>query len=87
MEFSTFTGQGQRLSGKSQSVGYGYDRLTRHESLNGEVQKDQEVPAALYLPPGRLYFGYPIVPLKKETKGEDEKTFVGEGQVLRKKKK
>jgi ubiquitin fusion degradation protein 1 len=61
--------------------------LTRHDNLDGEKQRDQEVPAALHLPPGRLYFGYPVVPLKKPGDDQEEKRFVGEGQILRKKKK
>jgi ubiquitin fusion degradation protein 1 len=45
-------------------------------------------PQPLRLPPGKLFFGYEIKPVKKEGEAEDEgpKNFGGEGQTLRKKK-
>lgn len=46
-------------------------------------------PQPLRLPPGKLFFGYEIKPLKSkedETKKDDSKHFEGGGQTLRKKK-
>jgi ubiquitin fusion degradation protein 1 len=61
--------------------------LTRHASVEGELEKENHgPPPALHLPPGRLFFGYTVVPLKAD-QPKDEVRFVGEGQTLRKKKK
>ncbi|KAF1957508.1 UFD1-domain-containing protein [Byssothecium circinans] len=45
-------------------------------------------PQPLRLPPGKLFFGYEIKPVKKEDDTQDEgsKNFEGQGQTLRKKK-
>ena len=53
--------------------------------------KPRNGPQPLRLPPGKLFFGYEIKPLKrKDDQAEDEqqekKHFAGEGQTLRKKK-
>ncbi|KAJ3143828.1 hypothetical protein HK101_003036 [Irineochytrium annulatum] len=52
-----------------------------------ETGNGGKVPAALHLPPGKLFFGYPVVPLKKagEEGGEEarEPQFGGEGKTLR----
>lgn len=54
--------------------------------------KHRNGPQPLRLPPGKLFFGYEIKPLRnKEAQKEDEmqqkRHFAGEGQTLRKKKK
>lgn len=46
-------------------------------------------PQPLRLPPGKLFFGYAIKPLKSKTEGEESEKvvrFQGQGQTLRKKK-
>lgn len=44
------------------------------------------VPPALVLPPGKLYFGYPVIPVNADVKLEPE-SFSGPSQKLRKTKK
>ncbi len=48
-------------------------------------EKENGAPPVLKLPPGRLYFGYPVVAKKKPE--ERESRFTGQGQTLRNKKK
>ncbi len=50
--FTPFVGSGTTLNGTKP------DHLERPEQVS-------KVPAALHLPPGRLFFGYPVIPLKK----------------------
>ncbi|KAI8909768.1 ubiquitin fusion degradation protein UFD1-containing protein [Gorgonomyces haynaldii] len=78
-DFSAFVGSGQRLNGKEGSTAYGAQSTTNQE-------QESDIPAVLNLPPGRLYFGYPVVPLPKEESKEPEK-FSGSGVSLRQSKK
>ena len=55
--------------------------INRHENLENEFQS--QVPDILNLPPGRLYFGYPVVPLVKNDEKKEE-VFKGTGNTLRK---
>lgn len=49
---------------------------------------DTNVPCALVLPIGKLYFGYPVVPLRNDGGDASNPTyFSGEGNTLRKKNK
>jgi ubiquitin fusion degradation protein 1 len=75
-----FSGSGNRLSGKTQGVA-AYGATVMEDSVQG-------VPAVLQLPPGRLYFGYPVVPLKKAADAEEGKgeKWAGKGSSLRKAK-
>ncbi|KAJ3096864.1 ubiquitin fusion degradation protein [Physocladia obscura] len=92
--FSAFHGSGQRLNGKARNDDEKGDDenvkfLTPTPAANSVDSKLKAVPAALYLPHGKLFFGYPIVPLKKldeESAVEPEK-FTGTGQTLRASKK
>ena len=54
-----------------------------HPEVKGDKSKESEIPPALVLPLGRLYFGYPIIPLKKEGEPEVVPSFQGAGQSLR----
>ncbi|KAJ3320524.1 ubiquitin fusion degradation protein [Boothiomyces sp. JEL0866] len=76
--FKSFNGQGQRLNNKTGDSLY--------NTSTGETSKENNVPNALILPEGKLYFGYRIVPLSTEGDAEPER-FSGTGQSLRQKKK
>jgi hypothetical protein len=61
--------------------------LTRHPDIMNETAIDTTIPPVLVLPPGKLYFGYPVVPLQKDIESkEPSSTFTGIGQTLRKKR-
>ncbi|SCU95402.1 LAMI_0F02322g1_1 [Lachancea mirantina] len=80
---SAFTGQGQKLTGKSVSIESPQDLKNSSINLEGE-------PTPLNLPDGQLFFGFPIVPPKKEdeTQQEDDKPhFRSHGKTLRQKSK
>lgn len=81
---SSFVGQGQKLSGRSNKKDAEEDDLKKIKiSLNDE-------PVRLDLPEGQLFFGFPIILPKDtgETEGsEAENAFIGEGQSLRKSNK
>lgn len=83
-EKSQFTGEGQKLSGKSTSKGDGAVDFSKIKvSLEGE-------PARLDLPEGELFFGFPIVLPKSADDAEatsSENQFKGEGQSLRRSNK
>ena len=56
-----------------------------------KTSKRRNGPQPLRLPPGKLFFGYEIKPLKdkeaqKDAEQDEKKHFAGEGQTLRKKK-
>lgn len=82
--FSAFAGSGKSLSGKAKpltaassntSLGSGSgsgSAAVGAAIAAGQQQEQPGVPAALHLPPGRLYFGYPHVPSRKD-KEEAEK--------------
>ncbi|KAJ3337409.1 ubiquitin fusion degradation protein [Gonapodya sp. JEL0774] len=95
-QFHSFGGSGNKLNGKPSVPG----SVASAESLQVPVPASAakpKAPAALRLPPGKLYFGYPIVPPKKQsdtnvpsnTSNPSEPTttaFTGSGQSLRAKK-
>ncbi|KAJ3147468.1 ubiquitin fusion degradation protein [Geranomyces variabilis] len=78
--FKPFAGSGQRLNGKS-----------RDDAENAKSLSDNSnIPAALRLPPGKLFFGYPVVPVKKAGENGDAESsdtpthlFTGAGQTLK----
>ncbi|KAJ3174417.1 ubiquitin fusion degradation protein [Geranomyces variabilis] len=78
--FKPFAGSGQRLNGKS-----------RGDAENAKSLSDNSnIPAALRLPPGKLFFGYPVVPVKKTGENGDTESsdtpkhlFTGAGQTLK----
>ncbi|KAJ3415981.1 ubiquitin fusion degradation protein [Chytridiales sp. JEL 0842] len=81
--FSAFRGSGQRLNGKAKPT------AASSEPTPMETSSDEKkIPAVLQLPPGKLYFGYPLVPVKKGDGAEKDKdanqvVFTGTGQTLR----
>lgn len=79
---SQFQGSGQNLSGKKISKKEKVDMKDIKIDLDGE-------PVPLDLPEGQLFFGFPIVPPKKDDLEETDNTdsvqhFQGQGQSLRK---
>ncbi|TPX57837.1 hypothetical protein PhCBS80983_g03525 [Powellomyces hirtus] len=60
--FKPFAGSGQKLSGKKHGAPDGTASLA--DTTN--------VPAALRLPPGKLFFGYPVVPVKGKGHSDTE---------------
>ncbi|KAJ3045969.1 ubiquitin fusion degradation protein [Rhizophlyctis rosea] len=87
-KFSAFKGSGQKLKGGD---------VSSSNSTNAARTTDatSAIPEALRLPPGKLYLGYPFVPLKKKDVdgpaggdgGAESTAFTGAGQSLRTKKK
>lgn len=80
---SSFTGKGQKLSGKSSKKTSEPEDLSKIKiSLDGE-------PLKLDLPEGQLFLGFPIVVPRDSEKEEDTQadTFQGQGQSLRKSSK
>ncbi|ORY45691.1 UFD1-domain-containing protein [Rhizoclosmatium globosum] len=78
--FSAFHGAGQRLNGKANA------KLPTIPATSDS----KAPPAALHLPHGKLFFGYPIIPLKKpgdEAAEPEIPKFTGAGQTLRAAKK
>ncbi|KAH6563121.1 hypothetical protein BASA61_006836 [Batrachochytrium salamandrivorans] len=86
-EFRAFVGSGVRLNGKAQSL----SGSVNDDAMSNTPESDNAVvPAALHLPPGKLYFGYPVKPINpkcedgKTTSGtNDGPKFSGSGQTLR----
>lgn len=101
---SNFSGGGQRLVAKKGSKGTATPASTPGTSTPVTQQgisvptgslprtiKNRNGPQPLRLPPGKLFFGYEIKPLKNkdaqaEADAEQKQHFKGEGQSLRKKK-
>ncbi|KAI8807578.1 ubiquitin fusion degradation protein 1 [Cladochytrium replicatum] len=84
--FTPFKGSGSKLSGKpAEKVASSDTPSSQTSSSSGSLAN--QTPAALVLPPGKLFFGYPVIPLKKNQAGanggEEKKAFVGAGQTLR----
>ncbi len=69
--FEPFSGSGQNLKGSSDTDD---TKLARNAS--------KIVPAALHLPPGRLFFGYPIVPVRKQSETVATDGFPGVGHRI-----
>ncbi|KAJ3010255.1 UNVERIFIED_CONTAM: ubiquitin fusion degradation protein [Siphonaria sp. JEL0065] len=85
--FSAFHGAGQRLNGKANALNIKEDE--KLPTVSG-VSETKAPPAALHLPHGKLFFGYPVIPLKKPgTEGVEPEVpkFTGAGQTLRAAKK
>lgn len=80
---SHFSGEGQRLSGKSAKKGSEPEDLS-----NMKISLETE-PLRLDLPEGQLFFGFPIILPKEGEKEEDsdDVRFQGQGQSLRKSSK
>ncbi|CAG8464694.1 15596_t:CDS:10 [Acaulospora morrowiae] len=78
-----FQGAGNKLNGKSVKSSSANASNPNSDKQDPDATKD--VPAPLNLPFGKLFFGYKVVPLGEKKKGveSDNKTFSGEGQVLR----
>ncbi|KAL5038899.1 ubiquitin fusion degradation protein [Batrachochytrium dendrobatidis] len=81
--FCAFFGGGLRLNGKENSV-------SNESVTTATALKDQALaPAALRLPPGKLFFGYPVIPVKSKDSedskdgAKDKVKFTGAGQTLR----
>ncbi|KAJ3096311.1 ubiquitin fusion degradation protein [Phlyctochytrium planicorne] len=72
--FSAFNGSGQKLNGKAPAS---------QQGTNDTQSAKSKVPAALNLPPGKLFFGYPVIPLNEPEKQGEAQTFSGSGQTLR----
>ncbi|KAI8615447.1 hypothetical protein BC830DRAFT_1168616 [Chytriomyces sp. MP71] len=84
--FAAFGGSGNRLSGKANALNIKEESGATPKSAFNE----KPIPAALHLPHGKLFFGYPIVPLKKpgsESEQPEASKFTGPGQTLRASKK
>ena len=91
---SNFLTAGHRLSSKKGSKAPTPKASTpvagTSTNIPATVLRKTNGPQPLRLPPGKLFFGYEIKPVKKkdgDAAGEDDgKKFHGEGQTLRKKK-
>lgn len=101
---SNFSGGGQRLVAKKGGRTSGTPAVasgtSTPRSMTGaslpitaaRTSRQRNGPQPLRLPPGKLFFGYEIKPLKdkdaqkKESEQNEKKHFAGEGQSLRKKK-
>jgi ubiquitin fusion degradation protein 1 len=88
-----FGGSGNRLSAKKSGKSATPKPATPEVpgQTEGPTVRVSNGPQPLRLPPGKLFFGYEIKPVKKKEDGEEEKPeavhFQGQGQTLRKKKK
>ncbi|KAI8837694.1 ubiquitin fusion degradation protein UFD1-containing protein [Chytriomyces cf. hyalinus JEL632] len=83
--FAAFNGSGNRLSGKESAL-----NIKEDSKAPAPVSSEKVAPAALHLPHGKLFFGYPIVPFKKpgsESEEPEVPKFTGPGQTLRAAKK
>lgn len=98
--FKPFAGKGQNLGGKGPaSDGGGSNSGGANEHTRENDIADTNIPAALRLPAGKLFFGYPVVPVKKasdgtEAAGDNSKpsggglsAFTGAGHTLKAAKK
>ncbi|KAJ3124454.1 ubiquitin fusion degradation protein [Nowakowskiella sp. JEL0407] len=76
-QFQAFKGAGSKLNGKGASS---YQPATPTPAV-------PQAPAVLQLPENKLFFGYPVVPLKSKQDERESKetkpTFTGAGQTLR----
>ncbi|KAI8848070.1 ubiquitin fusion degradation protein UFD1-domain-containing protein [Chytridium lagenaria] len=86
-KFSAFHGSGQKLNGKAPAASSAAQGSASTPSSSTPIVETAKgkVPPALQLPSGKLFFGYPIIPLKgSETASENAApTFTGSGQTLR----
>ncbi|EMC96965.1 hypothetical protein BAUCODRAFT_32710 [Baudoinia panamericana UAMH 10762] len=104
---SAFSGSGNRLAARKGKAGTSVSTpasstpgtpkpdqsasVPTTAALPKTVSKNRNGPQPLRLPPGKLFFGYEIKPLKNkdaqaEAEAEQKRNFSGEGQSLRKKK-
>jgi ubiquitin fusion degradation protein 1 len=93
---SHFLGSGQKLASKKGSKAPTPNPSTPIAGIStnpkpAPARRNDNGPQPLRLPPGKLFFGYEIKPVKKKGEGEDAGPkesvfFAGQGQTLRKKK-
>ena len=92
---SNFQSAGHRLSSKKGSAKNNAATSINNSTnigmnANGSKVKQRNGPQPLRLPPGKLFFGYEIKPVKKKSDDtkvlENADRFSGQGQTLRKKK-
>jgi ubiquitin fusion degradation protein 1 len=96
-EFEAFQGSGFQLNGKKNNINNeassSSSSISKTNNLNKTTTKviDKTDPAnlkILRLPKGKLFFGYEVVPLKKNQEEEEKPTaFTGTGHTLKTKKK
>ena len=93
---SNFVGDGQKLSGRGKGASKAGTPQAAATPVGG-VSANQPAttpnrrrngPQPLRLPPGKLFFGYPLKPVRKEgesvpEKESEEPKFLGQGQTLR----
>lgn len=89
-KFSAFGGSGKTIGSKvKRSATVLSDEESQTDQLlpsSGGLHSYRDgsaVPAALLLPFGKLYFGYPVVPLKEKAVASDTPQFKGKGVSLR----
>ncbi|RTE69814.1 hypothetical protein BHE90_015807 [Fusarium euwallaceae] len=88
---TNFLGEGQRLAkkGSKNSTPKPATPVPAAVDIPGLPKKRDGAPAALRLPPNKLFFGYEIKPVKTDADKEQEKEnanrphFAGQGQTLR----
>ncbi|KAJ4316440.1 ubiquitin fusion degradation protein [Fusarium piperis] len=88
---TNFLGEGQRLAkkGSKNSTPKPATPVPAAVDIPGLPKRRDGAPAALRLPPNKLFFGYEIKPVKTEADKEQEKEsanrphFAGQGQTLR----
>jgi len=92
--FSAFQGSGQRLNGKTVKSSSSTASSSKSSTFSAKLEetsendKNDNIPAPLNLPFGKLFFGYKVVPVGANKQVENEATsFKGEGQRLRPSKK
>ncbi|RIB01071.1 ubiquitin fusion degradation protein 1 [Gigaspora rosea] len=84
-KWSAFRGSGQRLNGKAVKAS---SSATSNSSANSSIDNlNENIPAPLNLPFGKLFFGYKVVPFGEKKQGitddDSASLFPGEGQTLR----
>jgi len=89
-EFSSFQGSGFQLNGKKNHIATTSNNANNNANNDTKKKIDKTDPAnlkILRLPKGKLFFGYEVIPLKKNQEEEKPTTFTGEGHTLKTKKK
>ncbi|ORX64065.1 UFD1-domain-containing protein [Anaeromyces robustus] len=87
--FEAFKGSGFQLNGKKKNSG-----ASSSNSIDNKVKPQKVIDKTdpsnlkiLRLPKGKLFFGYEVIPLKKEEEEEKPIAFTGTGYTLKAKKK
>ncbi|ORX51426.1 UFD1-domain-containing protein [Piromyces finnis] len=90
-DFSAFQGSGFQLNGKKNNnaiAGSSNSDDNSNNSVNKKIDKNDPANLKiLRLPKGKLFFGYEVIPLKKEEEEEKPTVFTGTGHTLKAKKK